>query len=45
LQRRLAERNSVIQIEKRGRGRFRLALDCRLALEDVEGGALGPPAA
>jgi len=45
LQRRLAERNSVIQIEKRGRGRFRLALDCRLALEDLEGGALGTPAA
>jgi adenylate cyclase len=35
LHRRLDERNGDIRIEKCGRGRFRLALSCTLALEEI----------
>ena len=38
LQRRLAERNACVQIEKTGRGRFRLRLNRPLTLEDVPTG-------
>jgi adenylate cyclase len=38
LERRLRERGGAIRIEKCGRGRFRLGVDCPLALEDAGGG-------
>ncbi len=38
LQRRLAERDACVQIEKTGRGRFRLRLNRPLVLEDVSTG-------
>lgn len=36
LQRRLAERCSLVRIEKSGRGRFRLEAACRLVLKEVD---------
>jgi adenylate cyclase len=38
LQRRLAERNACVQIEKTGRGRFRLRLNRPLKLDDIRTG-------
>ncbi|HVY66078.1 MAG TPA: GAF domain-containing protein [Gammaproteobacteria bacterium] len=38
LQRRLVERNACVQIEKTGRGRFRLRMNRPLKLEDVRAG-------
>jgi hypothetical protein len=36
LQKRLRERSSLIRIEKSGRGKFRLAVDCPLELQDAD---------
>ena len=36
LKRRLDEREAPIRIEKTGRGRFRLLVDCDLRLEEVD---------
>lgn len=36
LARRLEERNSLITLEKTGRGRFRLAVSCRIRLQDTD---------
>ncbi|HTI88674.1 MAG TPA: GAF domain-containing protein [Alphaproteobacteria bacterium] len=44
LRRRLQERNSGIRLEKHGRGRFRLVLDCGLKLENMSAGSTAPPA-
>jgi hypothetical protein len=39
LHRRLAERQACVQLEKTGRGRFRLRVDCPLEMEDMAPGS------